>query len=221
MNLRPPAPKAGALARLRYAPKMIFIVAVFVLVGKAVYCGSMREIIASIEGEFRRYKKLGEDAIEQLADGELSEAGPGGNNSVAVIVWHLSGNLKSRFMDFLTADGEKPWRKRDEEFRPRSVRKAELFEKWDEGWRVLFGTLNAMTDNDLARDVLIRGESFKANEALHRLMAHAAYHVGQIVYLAKSIRGQDWKCLSIPLGASEEYNRTPARQRPPAAAERE
>ncbi len=176
----------------------------------------MREIIASIEGEFRRYKKLGEEAIQQLGDDELSRPGPGDNNSIAIIVWHLSGNLRSRFTDFLTADGEKPWRKRDEEFLPRSVRKAELFEKWDEGWRVLFGTLSTMTDDDLPKSILIRGETFKANEALHRLMAHAAYHAGQIVYLAKSIRGPEWKCLSIPLGASEAYNRNPTGQRPPA-----
>src|SRR3972149_9506463 len=162
----------------------------------------MREIIASIEGEFRRYKKLGEEAISQITGEDLARPGPGGNNSVAVIVWHLSGNLKSRFMDFLTADGEKPWRKRDEEFQPRSVEKAELFEKWDEGWRVPFETLGVLSDSDLTKEVLIRGESFKANDALHRLMAHAAYHVGQIVYLAKSIRGQEWKCLSIPLGPS-------------------
>jgi hypothetical protein len=136
-------------------------------------------------------------------------------------VWHLSGNLKSRFTDFLTADGEKPWRKRDEEFESRSVTAAELFLKWDEGWAALFHSLESMSDEDLSRSVVIRGESFKAHEALHRLMAHAAYHVGQIVYLAKSFRGSEWKSLSIPLGMSEQYNLNPTSQRPPASAARD
>lgn len=177
----------------------------------------MREIIASIEGEFRRYRKLGEEAIRQLKQDELSQRGPGEGNSVAIIVWHLSGNLKSRFTDFLTADGEKPWRKRDEEFQARQVTAAELFEKWNEGWAVLTAALQSLTDNDLTKTVVIRGETFKAHEALHRLMAHAAYHVGQVVYLAKSFRGSEWKSLSIPPGASEAYNRNPTKQRPPAS----
>ncbi|MBI2150946.1 MAG: DUF1572 family protein [Acidobacteria bacterium] len=177
----------------------------------------MREIMSSIEGEFRRYRKLGEEAIRQLKPEELSQRGPGEGNSVAIIVWHLSGNLKSRFTAFLTDDGEKPWRKRDEEFQARSVTAAELSEKWNEGWAVLTATLRSLTDDDLTKPVVIRGETFKAHEALHRLMAHAAYHVGQIVYLAKSFRGSEWRSLSIPLGASEAYNRNPTLQRPPAS----
>jgi hypothetical protein len=175
----------------------------------------MREIILSIEGEFRRYRKLGEESIHQLQPEELSLSEREGANSVAVLVWHVSGNLKSRFTDFLTSDGEKPWRKRDEEFAARSVTPAELLEKWNTGWAVLFDTLRTLTDEDLIKTVIIRGESFKAHDALHRLMAHAAYHVGQIVYVAKWIRGKDWKCLSIPLGTSAEYNRKPTGQRPP------
>jgi hypothetical protein len=177
----------------------------------------MRAIITSIEGEFRRYKKLGEDAIVQLADEDLSKSGPGEGNSISIIVWHLSGNLKSRFTAFLTSDGEKPWRNRDDEFRPRQVNRPELMEKWQEGWDVLFPTLQSLSDADLDRTVVIRGETFRAHEALHRLMAHAAYHVGQIVYLAKSMRADDWKCLSIPLGGSEEARRNPLGQRPPTS----
>lgn len=176
----------------------------------------MRDIITSIEGEFRRYKKLGDASIAQLHDEELAENGPGGGNSVAVLVWHLSGNLKSRFTDFLTSDGEKPWRSRDEEFRPRTVPRNELQEKWEEGWNVLFKTLASLSDDDLFKPIVIRGETFKAHEALHRLMAHASYHVGQIVYLAKAFRASDWKCLSIPLGKSAEFNRNPVGQRPPS-----
>jgi uncharacterized damage-inducible protein DinB len=173
----------------------------------------MREIITSIEGEFRRYKKLGDESIAQLHDQELIRSGDGGN-SVAILVWHLSGNLKSRFTDFLTSDGEKPWRNRDEEFRSRTVTRAELMAKWDEGWTVLFKTLGSLTDEDLFRTVVIRGETFTAHETLHRLLAHAAYHTGQIVYIAKGFRAGDWKCLSIPLGKSDEFNRNPKGQRP-------
>ena len=177
----------------------------------------MRDIITSIDGEFRRYKKLGDSSIAQLRDEELSESGPGGGNSVAILVWHLSGNLKSRFTGFLTSDGEKPWRIRDEEFRSRSVTRPELLEKWEEGWNALFKTLDSLSDDDLFEPVIIRGETFKAHEALHRLMAHASYHTGQIVYLAKAFRAGDWKCLSIPLGKSEEFNKNPKGQRPPRA----
>ena len=175
----------------------------------------MRDLITSIEGEFRRYKKLGDATIAQLRDDELMQSAPGGGNSIVVLVWHLAGNLKSRFMDFLTSDGEKPWRNRDDEFRSREeVSRRELLEKWEEGWAVLFGTLDTLTDDDLFKTVVIRNEQFRAHEALHRLMAHASYHVGQMVYLGKIFRSSDWKNLSIPLGQSETYNRNPVGQRP-------
>ena len=177
----------------------------------------MRQLIVSIEGEFRRYKKLGDETIAQLRDAELTAEGPGGGNSIAVLVWHLSGNLKSRFSDFLTSDGEKPWRNRDDEFRPRSnVSREELIAKWEEGWSVLFHALDSLGDGDLLKTVVIRGEKFHAHEALHRLVTHASYHVGQMVYLGKAFRGGSWKCLSIPLGQSQEFNRNPIGQRPPA-----
>jgi hypothetical protein len=175
----------------------------------------MRELIASIEGEFRRYKKLGDETVAQLQDSELPENGPGGGNSIAVLVWHLSGNLQSRFTDFLTSDGEKTWRNRDAEFLPRTaITREELIDKWEAGWTTLFASLDSLADEDLFRTVVIRGESFSAHEALHRLMAHASYHVGQMVYLGKMFRSGDWKCLSIPLGKSEEFNRNPRGQRP-------
>src|SRR5689334_1671216 len=128
----------------------------------------MREIVESIQSEYRRYKKLGERAIQQLRDEDLSVVGPGEANSVAIVVWHISGNLKSRFTDFLTSDGEKPWRHRDEEFDSRNVTSAELQSKWNDGWDVLFHTLDSLTDADLHRVVTIRGEQCKAIEALHR-----------------------------------------------------
>ena len=172
--------------------------------------------MASIEGEWRRYKTLAERAFRQLRDDELGENGPGGGNSVAIIVWHIAGNLKSRFTDFLDSDGEKPWRNRDSEFQPRDgISRAEMVEKWNSGWNTLFATLEKLSDEDLSRMVIIRGEKFRAHETLHRLLAHTSYHVGQIVYLAKIFRGTEWNSLSIPHGKSEEYNRNPKGQRPP------
>jgi hypothetical protein len=178
----------------------------------------MRSIVSSIEGEFLRYKALAEGAMRQLADEQLSQTGPPGSNSVATIVWHLSGNLTSRFTDFLTTDGEKPWRDRDQDFVARTVTRSELQQKWDQGWRVLVATLGSLTDAELSRTVTIRGQSFQAHEALHRSLAHIAYHVGQIVYIAKSMRGAGWTTLSIPVGGSKDYNRNPSREQPLAHA---
>ena len=161
----------------------------------------MRDLIASIEAEYRRYKTLGEDAINQLADSQLAQV-PGTGNSIVTIVWHLAGNLKSRFTDFLTADGEKPWRDRDSEFLAREVSRKELQAKWEDGWRVLFAALTDLSDVDLGRTVTIRGEPHTVAQALHRSLAHASYHVGQIVYEAKALRGADWRYLSIPPGQS-------------------
>jgi hypothetical protein len=176
----------------------------------------MRDIISSIEGEWRRYKALGEGAIRQLRDDELGKSGPGEGNSVAIVVWHVAGNLKSRFTDFLTSDGEKLWRNRDSEFEPRTnVTRAELLEIWEDGWRILFNALEPLKDANLLDTVTIRGEKFRVHDALHRLLAHTSYHVGQIVYLAKAFRGNDWKWLSIPPGKSAEFNLNPKGQRPP------
>jgi hypothetical protein len=174
----------------------------------------MTQFIESIRAEYTRYKDLAEGAIAQLSDAELSQAGRDGGNSIATICWHVSGNLRSRFTDFLTSDGEKPWRKREEEFQPRTVARTELLAKWDEGWTVLFASLDALTDDHLARTVLIRGQSLKVHEALHRSLAHTSYHVGQIVYVAKAFRGTAWRYLSIPPGGSDAYNRNPTLERP-------
>jgi hypothetical protein len=175
----------------------------------------MRDVVTSIETEFRRYKGLGDGAIHQLADDELSRAGSEGGNSVAVLVWHLSGNFASRFTDFLTTDGEKPWRHRDEEFDDRQVTRGELLAKWNSGWAVLLSALAALDDANLHDTVVIRGVEFTVHEALHRSLAHFSYHVGQMVFLAKSFRGDSWKTLSIARGASEAYNANPTRERPP------
>ena len=157
----------------------------------------MREVVESIEREYRRYKKLAEGTFAQMSDAELAHVAGADGNSVAVIVWHISGNLKSRFTDFLTTDGEKPWRHRDTEFDDRVVELAVLRQKWDEGWSVLLSALSELSDADLGRIVIIRGEQLPVRDALHRSLAHTSYHVGQIVLLGKSLRGA-WRTLSIP-----------------------
>jgi len=165
----------------------------------------MREVIDSIRGEYDRYKALGEGAVRQVEDQGLSTPGPNGSNSLAVICWHISGNLQSRFTDFLTSDGEKPWRNREEEFDDRAVGRAEFLAKWERGWSALFGALDALTDDNLRDTITIRGQQLKVVDALHRSLAHTSYHVGQMVYLAKALRGEAWTSLSIPRGQSQQY----------------
>lgn len=176
-----------------------------------------RAFVASIEAEFRRFQAAGEAAMAQLSDNELLSA-PDGSNSVAVIVRHLSGNFLSRFTDFLTTDGEKPWRNRDGEFDETPIGREALLSAWARGWEVLLTTLGTLTDADLTREVRIRGVAFAVHEALHRALGHAAYHVGQMVFLAKALRGDAWTCLTIPRGASATYNQNPAFDRPTSHA---
>jgi hypothetical protein len=173
----------------------------------------MRDIVRSIRGEYGRYKALAEAALAQVPDAALSTAHAEGTNSIATICWHISGNLRSRFTDFLTTDGEKPWRHRDEEFEPRYVTRDELLARWNDGWDVLLATLDRLTDDDLGRQVTIRGQALEVIEALHRSLAHLSYHVGQIVFIAKVARGAEWTSLSIPPGQSELYNRNPTLER--------
>jgi hypothetical protein len=178
----------------------------------------MRAIVGSIEAEYRRYKALGEGALSQLGNDELTAAGSGGGNSIAIICWHLAGNLRSRFTDFLTSDGEKPWRRREEEFQSRTVTRAELLSYWESGWGVLLQTLAGLSDAHLAQTVVIRGRPLLVHEALHRSLAHVAYHVGQVVYAARGLRGDAWRFLSIPPGQSDAYNAQPAFEKPQAHA---
>jgi GNAT superfamily N-acetyltransferase len=168
----------------------------------------MAKIVEGIAAEFRRYKQLGEKALAQVAEEDLARPGPGGGNSLATLVWHIAGNLRSRFLDFRTSDGEKPWRRRDEEFVERPVGRAEVMAKWESGWSVLFAELEALTDADLDATVTIRAEALRIDQALQRSVTHIAYHVGQVVYLAKALRGiEQWTSLSVPLGMSDAFNR--------------
>jgi uncharacterized damage-inducible protein DinB len=174
----------------------------------------MRQIVGSIEGEYRRYKQLGEGAMEQLSEEQLCQASGSEANSIATLVWHISGNLASRFTDFLQSDGEKPWRDRDSEFLRRSVSRAEVLEKWEAGWGVLFGSLADIDDQKLHAVVKIRGVSLSVHDALHRSLAHTSYHVGQIVFLAKQLRSDQWRYLTIPPGGSAAYNKNPFAEKP-------
>lgn len=176
-------------------------------------------LIASITAEYKRYKALGDASLAQVTDDrQLFQAGPGGGNSIDVLVRHMSGNLRSRFTDFRTSDGEKPWRDRDQEFEPAAATRHELMDGWEEAWRVLFAELGALTDEDLAATVTVRRQPLRIDEALLRSLAHTAYHVGQLVYVAKALRGEDWQCLSIPRGASKAYNAASPRENAAAHA---
>ena len=162
----------------------------------------MRTFMESIEAEYRRYRSTAEAAIEQLSDEELVAVPAGSASSVATIAWHISGNLRSRFTDFLTTDGEKPWRDRESEFVARTPTRDELLAFWNEGWDILLDSLTDLADANLIDTVRIRAEELSVIQALHRSLAHTTYHVGQIVHRAKELRGEDWNYLSIPPGAS-------------------
>jgi hypothetical protein len=162
----------------------------------------LRDVLRS----FRNYKALGDAAIAQIpADADLRKLIDPDSNSIAIIAKHLSGNLRSRFQEFLTTDGEKPWRNRDGEFEvPEGISRAEILRWWNDGWSVALTSIEALTPADLDKTVTIRGEAFLVVEALNRLVTHAAYHVGQIVYLARHLSWPHWKSLSIPKGRSAD-----------------
>lgn len=155
---------------------------------------------------FRHYKRMAEGAMEQLTAEQLVETLDPEMNSVAAVVKHMAGNMRSRWTDFLTADGEKPDRNRDSEFvEPPETREA-LLETWEEGWLRVFAALEPLTDDDLGRQVTIRGEPHSVMQAINRQIAHYASHCGQIVFLAKHLQHENWKSLSIPRKGSAEYN---------------
>lgn len=155
---------------------------------------------------FRYYKKLGERALEQVADEQLFYAQDEECNSIAIIVKHMAGNMRSRWTDFLTSDGEKPDRNRDSEFTDPPKDRTELLRIWEEGWRCLLGALESLSDADLSKRVLIRGEAHSVIQAINRQLCHYAYHVGQIVLVAKERRKGEWNSLTVPRGRSAEFN---------------
>ena len=157
-------------------------------------------------GLFRHYKKLAESALAQVTDEQIYALLDEDANSIAIVMKHMAGNMKSRWTDFLSEDGEKPWRNRDTEFEQPPATRQALLQLWEEGWARVFAALQFMTDADLGRTVTIRGEAHSVMQAVNRQIAHYAYHCGQIVLLAKHFQHGQWKSLSVPKGKSAEFN---------------
>ena len=165
--------------------------------------------LEEIRRNFRGYKRLAEGTFSQLNEADFFYTLDPESNSIAVVMRHVSGNLRSRWTDFLTSDGEKPDRNRDQEFEmPPGVSREQLMRGWEDGWNCVLQSLEALQPADLARSVSIRGEPHSVVQAINRSLTHVAYHVGQIVYLGKHIRKAEWKSLSIPRGKSAELNAT-------------
>ena len=152
------------------------------------------------------YRGLGEKTFEQLSDGELHWSPNETSNSIAAIILHLHGNMLSRWTNFLTEDGEKPWRAREEEFTPAGQSRDELMSLWAAGWDCLLDALKALTPADLQKTITIRGEPLPVVDAINRQLAHYPYHVGQIIYIGKMLRGEEWKSLSIGRGQTAAFN---------------
>ncbi|WP_307311417.1 DUF1572 domain-containing protein [Neobacillus driksii] len=163
------------------------------------------EYLRIVIEKFKSVKSLGDKTINQLSEEEIHWTYNNESNSVAIIVRHLSGNMVSRWTDFLTSDGEKEYRNRDQEFIDDISSKSELISVWEKGWKVLIATLTSLSEQDLLKNIYIRGEGHLVIEAIERQMAHYAYHIGQIVYIGKQLKDSNWKSLSIPKGKSEEY----------------
>jgi len=156
---------------------------------------------------FNYYRKLGERAIAQCPDDALFTTCDPQSNSIAIIVKHMAGNMRSRWTDFLTSDGEKPDRNRDTEFEEPPITRAEMMEMWERGWKLLFGALEPLIDADLARTITIRTEPHSVMQAINRQVAHYCYHVGQIVFLARHFAGDRWQTLTVPKNKSTDFNR--------------
>jgi uncharacterized damage-inducible protein DinB len=155
----------------------------------------------------RYYKRLGDRSIEQCTDEALFTALDSESNSIAIIVKHMAGNMRSRWTDFLTTDGEKPDRNRDSEFETPPQTRAGLVALWEAGWKICLDALDALTDADLARTITIRTEPHSVMQAINRQVGHYAHHVGQIVFLAKHFAGANWQTLSVPRKKSHDFNR--------------
>jgi uncharacterized damage-inducible protein DinB len=167
---------------------------------------SGQAFLADIAYSYRKHKELAEQAVGQIDDDAFFHKPAEQSNSIALIVKHVAGNLRSRWTDFLTSDGDKPWRDRDNEFvlGGQDTRQS-LLRAWDDGWGALFQTLGTLSEQDLLKTVKIRGEDHTVMQALVRNLAHTAYHVGQIVYLAKLQKTEGWRWLTIPPGQSQQY----------------
>jgi hypothetical protein len=165
-----------------------------------------KHYLEEVRRQFEGYKRLGEAALAQLRDEDFLLTIDAESNSIAIIVKHITGNMRSRFTDFLTTDGEKPTRHRDQEFELISgITRAEVMQWWDNGWVIVFSAIDSLQADDLMRTVTIRNEPHTVFQALNRQLAHYALHIGQIVFLSKHLRSSEWKTLSIARGKSQDF----------------
>jgi Protein of unknown function (DUF1572) len=165
-----------------------------------------KNYLESVKKQFQYYKTLGEKSINQLEEHQLFVSFNEDSNSISTIVNHLSGNMLSRWTDFLTTDGEKEWRNRDSEFEEKNTSKQQLIEIWDKGWNCFFDAINSLKPDQLNTIIYIRNEGHTVLEAINRQLAHYPYHIGQIVFYAKMLKSSDWESLSIPKNKSNIYN---------------
>ena len=172
-------------------------------------------MIKDFVDEYARYRSIGEKAMAQVSDDDLNRVVSFDANSIAMLVRHISGNLRSRFTDFLTSDGEKPWRNRDAEFEDVHYDRQAVETMWAQGWEVLESELSKLGDEHLLQSVSIRGRGWTVHDALCRSLAHVAMHVGQIVLLARILTEGNWKWITIPKGKSREYNTNPTHEKMP------
>lgn len=172
------------------------------------------EFLKYMRKRFEFYKNLGDKTFEQLSDNDFFYRPSPESNSIAVIVQHMYGNMMSRFTNFLTEDGEKEWRKRDEEFEQMDAGREDLVSFWNTGWACLFNALDSLRPEDVTKTVHIRREAMSVSDALLRALAHQSYHVGQIVYLGKELKDAGWKSLSIPKGQSRQFNEKMTQSKP-------
>lgn len=170
----------------------------------------------NVTKQFQYYKVLGERTFAQLSEEQMMWDPGESSNSVAIIVNHMVGNMLSRFTDFLTSDGEKEWRHRDQEFEPNIKTAVELRARWEEGWNCLFAALETINLDNFHTYIYIRNQRHSIMEALNRQLAHYSYHIGQIVFIGKLIKGAEWRSLTIPKGESQEFNHGKFSQPPTA-----
>lgn len=167
----------------------------------------MKGYLLGVRKQFEYYQLLGDKTMLQLSEEQLFYKVNEESNNIATLVKHLHGNMLSRWTDFLISDGEKEWRKRDEEFVDDLKTKEEVLKRWDEGWNCLLNTIDGLTDDDLGREIFIRNMGHTVAEAINRQLAHYPYHVGQIVFIGKMIKEENWESLSIAKGTSKTYNK--------------
>jgi hypothetical protein len=166
------------------------------------------EFLSSAIKRFKEYKTLGEKTFTQLNEEQMLQQPNEASNSVAVIIQHLHGNMRSRWTNFLTEDGEKSWRQRDAEFETQALTKEQLIQLWEEGWQAVLNALQSLTEEDLLKTITIRSQPLIVIDAINRQLAHYSYHVGQIVYLGRWMKDSTWQSLSIPKNESMTFNQT-------------